>query len=63
MKTAILESWAASADHSCINSTDPLTGRRELRMHRYVAVTGKRVELKRWEILKKHKRSLLEEKT
>lgn len=34
-------------DHSCINTTDPLTGRRELRMHRYVAVTGKRVRLKR----------------
>lgn len=41
-------------DHSCINTTDPLTGRRELRMHRYVAVTGKRVGLKRQGKFKKN---------
>lgn len=50
-------------EHSCINTTDPLIGRRELRMHRCVAVTGKRVGLKRRGTLKKYERSLLEEKT
>lgn len=28
--------------HSCINTNDPLTGRSELRVHRYMAVTEKR---------------------
>lgn len=33
--------------HSCINTTDPLTGRSELGAHRHVAVTEKRDGLKR----------------